>query len=100
MKAKSLDLTALENEDVWPMSALDDQDEAKSSNQRRQFTSKNSGDKSKWAFDWKTYQNSQGWKTSRCENILCAMMALIKELDDVSLKLVKQEIEKKINGVE
>ena len=33
---------------------------------------------------------------SRSENILCAVLALLKELDESGLELVKREIERKL----
>ena len=41
-------------------------------------------------------QNSNN-TINKNENILCAVLALLKELDETSLELVRREIERKIS---
>ncbi len=39
-----------------------------------------------------------GQQNYRNENILCAVLALLKELDESGLELVKRDIERKLQG--
>ena len=41
--------------------------------------------------------NSSPKNIGKNENILCAVLALLKELDENSLELVKRDIERKMN---
>lgn len=41
-------------------------------------------------------QNAGGMGAQRNDNVLCAVLALIKELDESSLELVKRDIDRKL----
>jgi hypothetical protein len=43
-------------------------------------------------------QNSSGLGAQRNDNVLCAVLALIKELDESSLELVKRDIDRKLGN--
>lgn len=42
--------------------------------------------------------NSQPQSNQRNENILCAVLALLKELDESSLELVRRDIDRKLGN--